>query len=175
MSLSEEERFAENTTVMVDLVHHTVTIAQQRGLNSIHPDLVKLAGIVMSKYDKHELIQGFIEKSHEECWDMIKIRDVTFFTKNASAIFKHLPTDKVDLFRDLFVKKDANGNSYISAETEKNLWDLFTSMIKISIKYIHKNRSPTTTSDGKKVYKSSFFDEVDIAKHAKNFNLTLTF
>jgi hypothetical protein len=51
-------------------------------------------------------------------------------------------------------------------------------MIKISIKYIHKNRAPLSQkidSEIKHFYERSFFDNVDIQKHAALWNVTLEF
>jgi hypothetical protein len=174
----EEERFSKNTTIMAQAVHESVQKLYNAGYKTVDPTLIGLAVTVISAFDKHYLIQGFIENSHEKCWDGIKRRDEIFFVDNASDIFKYLPMDKVNLFRDLFLTKDSHGNSVISQSLKNQLWDLFDAMIKISIKYIHKNRSPHSyqTYEGIiNAYRASFFDEVDIEKHSSVWGIKLDF
>lgn len=174
----EEERFAKNTTIMAQAVHESVQKLYNAGYKTVDPTIVALAVTVISSFDKHYLIQGFIETSHEKCWDSIKKRDEVFFVNNASDIFKYLPMDKVNLFKDLFLTKDSQGNSVISQSLKNQLWDLFNAMIKISIKYIHKNRCPYSyqTNDGVvNTYGASFFDEVDLNKHAGVWGVKLEF
>lgn len=174
----EEERFAKNTTIMAQAVHESVQKLFNAGYKTVDPTLVSIAVSVISAFDKHYLIQGFIENSHEKCWDGIKKRDEIFFVENASDIFRYLPMDKVNLFKDLFLTKDPQGNSVVSQSLKNQLWDLFDAMIKISIKYIHKNRCPYSyqTNDGlANAYGASFFDEVDLNKHASVWGVKLEF
>lgn len=174
----EEERFAKNTTIMAQAVLEGVKRLYDAGYQTINPTILELAVTVISTFDKHYLIQGFIENSHTKCWDNIKKRDESFFVQNASDIFKYLPMDKVNLFKDLFLTKDRNGNPVVSQSLKNQVWDLLDAMIKISIKYIHKGRAPHSydTDEGpRNAYGSSFFDEVDIAHHASVWNVQLEF
>jgi len=177
-SAPEEERFAKNATIMAQAVHEGIKRLYESGYKTINPSVIELAITVISTFNKHYLIQGFIDNSHQQCWDNIKKRDETFFVQNASDIFKYLPMDKVNLFKDLFLTKDSNGNCVISQSLKDQLWSLFDAMIKISIKYIHKGRSPHSyfTPDGPcNAYGSSFFDNVDLAHHANVWNVQLDF
>ena len=177
-SAPEEERFAKNTTIMAQAVHESVQKLFNAGYKTVDPILVSIAVSVISAFDKHYLIQGFIENSHDKCWDGIKKRDEIFFVENVTDIFRYLPMDKVNLFKDLFLTKDTQGNSVISQSLKNQLWDLFDAMIKISIKYIHKNRCPYSyqTNDGLgNTYGASFFDEVDLKRHASVWGVKLEF
>jgi len=175
----EEERFAKNAVIMAQAIHESVRKLYNAGYKTVDPSLVAFAAAVISTFEKHFLIQGFIENSHNTCWDCIKRRDENFFVENASEIFKYLPIDKVNLFKDLFLTKDANGNSVVPDSLKNQLWDLFDAMVKISIKYIHKNRTPYYYQDNNNIvfngYKSSFFDEVDINHHASVWGVKLDF
>lgn len=174
----EEERFSKNTTIMAQAVHESVQKLFNAGYKTVDPTLVSIAVSVISAFDKHYLIQGFIENSHEKCWDGIKKRDEIFFVENASDIFRYLPMDKVNLFKDLFLTKDPQGNSVVPQSLKNQLWDLFDAMIKISIKYIHKNRCPysyQTNDTLANAYGASFFDEVDLSKHASVWGVKLEF
>lgn len=175
---TEEERFAKNTTIMAQAVHDSIQRLYSSGYKTIHPDIIALAVTMISTFDKHFLIQGFIENGHDKCWDNIKKRDEIFFVQNAGDIFKYLPMDKVNLFKDLFLTKDSSGNSVVSQSLKDQLWGLFDAMVKISIKYIHKSRAPYSYSTPEGItnaYGSSFFDEVDLAHHASVWNVKLEF
>ncbi len=157
----EEERFKSNAIVM--------TQALQNGLQKLHQDgypvdltVVTLAAAIINGFKSHDLINGFIKKSHLECWDKIKNRDEDYFVNNVSTIFEQLPMQSVNLFKDLFLTKDSHGVSVVSESLKTQIWCLFDAMIKISIQYIHKHREMV---DGK--YTKSFFDDVDVEHHAK--------
>lgn len=175
----EEERFAKNTTIMAQAVQECVQKLYNAGYKTADPATISLVVSMISAFNKHYLIQGFIQNSHQTCWDKIKERKEIFFVENAGDIFANLPMDKVNLFKDLFTTKDAKGVSVIAQSVKDQIWQLFDSMVKISIKYIHKNRSPYSyqTSDGQVVntYGASFFDEVDIKYHAKIWEVKLEF
>ena len=137
-TIPEEERFAKNTIIMAQAVHESIKRLYDSGYKTIDPNIIGFAVTIISAFDKNYLIQGFIEASHIKCWDSIKRRDEDFFIYNANDIFKHLPMDKVNIFRDLFLMKDSNGKSVISDSLKEQLWELFDAMVKISIKYVHR-------------------------------------
>lgn len=174
----EEERFAKNTTIMAQAIYESVQKLYNAGYKTVDPEIVAFAANVIAAFDKHFLIQGFIQNSHTKCWDSVKRRDEKFFVENAGEIFQYLPANKVDLFKDLFLTRDPQGNSVVSQSLKDQLWGLFDAMIKISIKYVHKQRNPYSyqTSEGMfNAYGSSFFDEVDIITHANTWSIKLEF
>ena len=174
----EEERFAKNTTIMSQCIYDCIQKLYSAGYKTIEPSIVAIAVSVISAFDQHFLIQGFIENSHEKCWDGIKSRNEIFFVDNASDIFQYLPLEKVDLFRDLFLTKDSHGNCVITQGVKDQIWSLFDAMVKISIKYIHRCRSPysySTSTGMVNAYGASFFDEVDLVHHCQVWGVKLEF
>lgn len=175
----EEERFALATTQLANAVYESVLHLNKLGYPTADPMLVQIVSCTIAIFDKHYLISGFIENSHHKCWDGIKRKDEQYFADNAGDIFKYLPSDKVNLFKDLFTTKDNNGKSVICQQTKDDVWELFTKMVKISIKYIHKYRSPVAISNNNGIitnkYEKSFHDEVNLAYHAKIWGVTLEF
>lgn len=177
-AVPEEERFAKNALIMGQALHEAIMKLYQAGYKTVDPKLVEMALLVMGSFDKNYLIQGFIDNSHQECWNFIKQRDEEFFVANASNIFKYLPTDKVDLFKDLFTTRDQQGRSVVSQSLKDQIWSLFDAMIKISIKYIHKGRAPYScqSPDGiMKMYSCQFYEEVDLNYHSKTWGVQLDF
>jgi len=164
-----EERFHQNVIGLSQLVYDLVSNANSRGYKTIHPSTVEFASLLLMGYDKKSLIETFIKHSHKH-WDQIKRRDENFFDKNCHDIFKGLPMNNVNAFRELFMLKDSNGNHVIKAEDRDAIWDFFESLIKIGINYIHQNRKPSvkTDNDGKKlpVYTQGFFNDVNLEHHA---------
>lgn len=170
----EEERFSETAVQLSKAVHHNVNNLYNMGHKTVDPSLVLVVSNVIGLFDKHTLIQGFITNSHSKCWDKIKERNEQFFIENASDIFKYLPAGEVNLFKDLFTTKDKNGKDVIDQDTKDQIWKLFDAMIKISIKYVHKHRSPCSKNVDK-FYERNFFDEVDIIEHSTKWNIKLEF
>lgn len=177
--IPEEERFIKNAIIMAQALYEGIRRLNNAGYKSIDPNIINVVTTIISSFDKHYLIQCFIKNSHEKCWDNIKQRNETFFIENSNEIFKFLSVDKLNLFKDLFKAKDSKGNNIISDSLKNQMWNIFDAMIKISIKYIHKNRGPYSyiNSNGEIIngYNKSFFDNVDITKHAKVWNVNLEF
>lgn len=177
-AVPEEERFARNVTIMVEAIQESVQRVYNQGIKTVNPGMISLIATIITSFDKNYLIQGFIENSYEKCWDCIKKRDENFFIENAGDIFKYLPAEKVNLFKDLYLAKDANGNNVVPQSLKDQIWSLFDAMIKISIKYIHKGRAPYSYSTQEGVvnaYGADFFGEVDISHHAKIWGVVLEF
>jgi len=174
----EEERFYKNTMVMAQAIYDSIKKLYDAGYKTVQPEMVDLTIRLISAFEKHYLIQEFITNTYDKCWDSIKIRNENFFLTNANDIFKHLPMNEINLFRDLFLTKDKNGKSVVSQNLKEELWDLFDTLIKICIKYIHKHRDPYSYSKNDEVvncYGAIFFEEVDIDYHAKNWNIKLEY
>jgi hypothetical protein len=138
---SEEIRFANNVSVMGQAISTGINKLHKEGYKVIDPITVVFALSVIESHGKenpHDLIDKFISRSHEECWDKIKERDEKYFIENMSNIFNMIPQDSVNIFKDLFTTVDKNGCSVIPIQLKEEIWNLFDALIKISIKYIYK-------------------------------------
>jgi hypothetical protein len=172
----EEERFYKNICVMGEAIHECVSKLYGKGYKTVDPQIILLALEVMSVFDKNFLIRGFIENSHSKCWNYIQKRDEVYFVQNSADIFKYLPMDKINLFKDLFLTKDETGASVVPQALKDQIWSILDAMVKISIKYVHKNRKPSINPKGEKVYLDPcFFNDLDLEWHAKNWGVLLVF
>ena len=174
----EEVRFSKNATILANALYESIETLYNAGYQTINPSLIQMAATMISSFDKHYLIQGFIENSHIKCWDLIKVKNEEFILKNSGEIFKYLPMNKVNLFVDLFTTKDQNGNFVISDDLKEEIWTILQAMVKISIKYVHKMRTPQCViinNNIENIYTSSFFDDIDLNKHCKVWNITIEF
>jgi hypothetical protein len=173
----EEERFFENSFVMADAIKHALREFAKRGHTQASPMMIDMAMAFLSKYDRHELIQKFIDNGHQECWDKIKERDEEFFIANSKVIFSYLPDTILSIFADLFRARDSSGILIMDDEFKAGVWRILDALIKISIKYVHKRRGPRIhTKNGKSYYDYTnvkFMPDVDIAHHANVWGLDL--
>ena len=168
-----------NIVPIINALSDGIGQLNRAGYQTIDPSKFEFAKHIIMAYDKHLLIQGFINKSHETYWDRILQRDEGFFIENAGTIFAELPTNDVNVFRDLFTAT-RDGKKVISENLRNQLWKLFDSLVKISIKYVHKHRYPISETDesGNNIvqkYRHSFFDYVDVANHASKWKVALDF
>lgn len=174
MEVPEEERFARNVLVMAQAIHEAIVRLNNAGHKSVNPQIVELAIAIIPTFGSKQLIEGFITNSHVQCWDFIKQRNEEFFINNCGQIFQHLPMDKVGLFKELFTAVDSKGNSIVPQILKDQLWRLFDAMVKISIKYVHKHRSPRSLNNVP-VYQKSFFDDVNLEHHGKLWEIAREF
>lgn len=155
----EEERFSKNILGLAEIIRIGIEELYEKGYDVIDPNIILFYTSILTTLDKHLLITKFIEHSHETCWDKIKDRDEIFFIENASSIFSYLPTENINLFKDLFTTVDENQNCVITQEFKNNIWCFFDSMIKISIKYIYKNPNK--------------FENISVNNHIQKWELKL--
>lgn len=170
--IPEEERFCKNSVVMIQAVAEGIRKLNSHNKNidlGIFPFIISF----INSIDKHYLIQEFIKNS-EPYWDMIKSKDEKFFVENSKEVFKRLPLEKVNIFKEIFEAKDSQGNNIISSTFKEQLWNILGAMIKICIKYIHKQREPFSNEEVHG-YNKKFFEHVDINKHAQLWNVKLEF
>lgn len=173
----EEERFKINVLDLTDLMHELATICWDAGRKDVDPNLIELAENYLDGYDSCNLIEVFIEHSYSH-WSQIKNRDETFFIKNAHTIFKNLPvsSEHISAFRVFFEAKHDNGEYVICEDDRDAIWDIFTSLVKICIKYVHKVREITlvqTPAGLKPRYKYRRFDKINLSKLSKDWDVKL--
>ena len=174
----EEDRFMTNVLDLTELVHELATICWDSGKKDINPSLIAMAEGYIESYDHVELIEIFIKHSHHH-WDAIRKRDEVFFIENAHEIFKYLPVDtnNINAFKIFFTAKDDNNEHIIDVEDRNAIWEMFDSLVKICIKYIHRVRGVklVKTSKGMRpAYKDKTkFPEIKVREHARKWGITL--
>lgn len=177
-NLTEEERFSTNVKGLTDLVHELTSLCWDSGNKQVNPILINLAGAYLSSLDKVELIETFINHTHEVCWEEIRNRNENFFIEHTNEIFGKLPVEQgnIDAFKMLFTAKDKHGEAVISGEDRNAVWDIFGSLVKICIKYVHRVRECYLfEKDGKMVprYRYNRFPEIKVREHAKKWDIEL--
>lgn len=182
----EEERFKTNLLDLTALVHELSTICWDAGIKDVNPTLISLAESYLSGYDKKQLIEKFINNSYEnpnaaedeDLWTKIYNRNENFFIDNAHVIFKHLPIDSsnINAFKVFFTAVDSDGKNIIIQEDRDAIWDIFGSLIKICIKYVHRERGITLveTPNGRRPkYTNKAFPNIKVREQSNLWDITL--
>ena len=125
------------------------------------------------------LIETFITHSHK-FWEEIRLRNEIFFIEHSGEIFGKLPVEKdnIDAFKMLFTSKNKNGESVIEEDDRDAIWEMFGSLVKICIKYIHRIRDchlaeNVETQKMAPRYRHNKFPEIKVREHANKWNINL--
>lgn len=188
----EEERFQANVLRATGLVKELISNCYDKGYKQINPMMIGLASAYLSGLDKNYLIDTFInhtkqvvkktdtaESEYEpECWRMIRTRNEKFFVEHSDKIFGQLPVEKgnIDAFKILFTSKNEKGEYIVEQPDRDAVFDIFVSMVKICLKYIHRRREPFLAEiDGKMKpqYKYNFCPEVKVMQISKLWKVEL--
>jgi hypothetical protein len=173
----EEVRFMTNVLDLTDLIHELATICWDAGRKDVNPTLIAVAENFLESYDPNVLIDIFIRHSYMH-WHKIHDRDEDFFISNAHVIFKQLPVDtsNINAFRVFFEAKTADGEYIIVKEDRDAIWNIFDSLVKICIKYIHKVRDAklVKTAEGiRPAYQNKKYPEIKVREQAKMWGIDL--
>lgn len=163
---SEAVRFHETCISFIDLIHELILELYEKNKTTINPSLIELIKHNIQIYNNMELINTFISKSHIY-WDNIRKREESFFIDHSNNIFGEISMQHVNTFKFIFQ------NNILSDIDKQCIWDYMDSMVRISIKYIHKNRKPVFNENGEKRYSFHFLPEVKITKWSKIWNIKL--
>lgn len=177
--LGEPERFSTNLLDLCDLMHILVTNCYDNGYKDINPGLILLAKAYLSNQDKVELIETFISNSHMY-WNEIHDKNENFFIEHTNEVFGKLPVDSniIGVFRTFFTAKDKKGEFVVSEQDREYIWETFFSLVKISIKHVHKIRECVLvqnpeTGRMRPSYKHNRYPEIKVMEYAKLYGLSL--
>ena len=180
--VSEEQRFSQTVKVLSEAIVYSVgkiyekvpAEATEKGI--VAPGTAQMIAMVVSGLDPKTQIETFI-KHTSKYWEQIRKKDREFFLVNAGKIFIPLQVInvKMSIFMDIVTLRDPAGEPVIHSDIEDQIWELFHSMVKISLKYIHRQRNPyrRTTPEGGETrgYWESFMPELDLHQMIENWGV----
>lgn len=173
---TEEDKFFHVMNGLIELIHELVCICHDDGYKIIPPELLIIGKTYLQEYNRTNLINNFIQYSYKY-WSQIKNRDEIFFIEHANDIFKDFGFQKeINLFSALFTTKNSQGQYIILSDDKDAIWEFFESLIKISIKYIHRIRGLKMIQTPKGLlprYQHNTFPEISIRKTAKIWGIEL--
>jgi len=136
----------------------------------ITTELVDLGFSCIESLDKDELIMGFIDKTHSLWKEISQGRNLQAMLEKSFILFGDIGEDKINEIARLVTIQDSKGG-----EDVEQAWKLLEGLVKISIKYVHEQRGPMTTKDGKQMYKDPvFMSNIDVEEFAKCYKMKLT-
>ncbi len=135
---AEEERFVANLIGLGKLIKEVVREAEAKGRSSVSTSLIDFVLGLIASLDKKFLLEGFIGRSHVH-WKSISDRNHDFFVNNCGVIFHGAPTESVKALSLLFVL-NSEGECVVPGDDMTALWEGIWSLVKVSIKYVHKNQ-----------------------------------
>jgi len=168
----EEERFRQNISDFTMLVRELLEDCSKRGTTTMDPNIIMVASAFMESYDPKTLLTNFVHYSYPY-WDKISKREEVFFRENCADVFKDIPMNHINTFKELF---NDEGDPVITDDDKEALWDYFDSFVKICIKYIHRQRGPKIRDIGKgpqRVYSRNEFPDVHLQKYAQTWDVKL--
>jgi len=173
-----EERFS---AVLSELCAHTidvVTYIKDSGYESPNPVLIELAKLFIDNYDFKVKIEKFIEESNTH-WDQILDKNEDFFIHNAGCIFSgKVSMENIDMFSSIFGLKNKKGKNVMDDESRQAFWSYLHSMVKISIKYIHDERSPYKIIENGEIiedYNYEYVEHIDVKELSRKWKIELIF
>ncbi len=189
----EEERFLRNLLDLADLVHELASTCYDAGCEDVNPNLIHMARNYLAGYDGDVLINTFIRNSGGETdetgdplkstatgeyWSEIKNRNEVFFLDHAATIFKNLPIDAkhINAFQVFFTAKDEEGEDIVIDEDKDAIWNIFDSLVKICVKYIHRIREVKYKDTGRGLrpeYVHKYYPKIGVRGLAKIWEIDL--
>ena len=163
------DRFYCNLLDFVDLMLEIIP-DDYKGFNWGLLELVKKYIEGYSEKKKKDAVVAFIKNSEKYWSKQIKHRKEVFFIENSSKIFSQFG-DKVNVFKSIFTDK-----TVLTEDDKDTIWQYIESFVKQSVKFIHENRKPTRTLYNQKyqnVYTSVYMKDIDISKHARDWDIKL--
>lgn len=165
---SEEVRFYSVLSGFMSLLESTVFDLFSAQKTTLHPDKVRIASKYISGQLKNKLIENFVVNS-EKYWGRIKERDEPYFFERIDEIFGS------DTFKEEMAPvKKIFADNLVSDDVKTSFWKFMDSLIKISIKYIHRERVGIL-KDGQEIYLGSCMDFCNVKEHADNWGVKLYF
>lgn len=164
---SEEDRLLINIDILVELIMEGIKLMGNEQEFSANIQQLQLFKNITKMMPTKTIIDNFIKHSHLECWDLIKTKNESFFIENAKNVFKSVPAPTIEILKKMFTETDKYGNQIMDQNYRDNIWKVLHNMIKISLKYIHRERK-LKFETAKTYY--NFFNDVDLLYHSQEWN-----
>lgn len=158
-----ESRFRSNVDALVSFVADAIRELEKHGKNFISIAKLNFTAGLINEFKDDFLIEGFIEKSYENSWEIIRTKNEEAFISKAAKIFSFLPSKETDIFIDLFTATTSSGERIIKQEMKDSIWQVLHGMIRISMKYVNIRRKDNP----------KYFKYIDLETESKKWNLVL--
>ena len=162
---------------ILDLVNLCINIVSNIIKAGVEPpcsvDILRLAHDYIKARNPDQIVTNFIDKSHEAWKDFDKKEEKLLFD-NIHALFPGIPQSQVTKVTEIFNVKDKKGELVITDKDKAAIWDFVEGFIGLSIYYIHQNREPILSENGKIKYTKVFYKQIKVSEYAAKFKIDLT-
>jgi len=172
MTTPPQERFKERVIQLCEFVKNILAEAKENGLETpASPFVMDLIINFIKKEDSDKVITTFILRSHAS-WDRAHAKEQDYFRTDGLKAFYGIPEKSLEDFNQLFDVKKADGSLLFDESTQEGIWEMFHSLIKNSVCYIHCQRDLKEDPEtGKKKYTKNFFPEISIKKNVEMWKI----
>jgi hypothetical protein len=169
MSLPPEERFKERVVQFCDFIKNILSEANSNGIETpASPFVLDLIKNFIKKEESEKIITTFILRSHNS-WERALSRERDYFRTDGLKAFYGIPEKNIEEFNQLFDTHKPDGTLLFDETIQEGVWELFHSLIKTSVCYIHQTRKPDPVT---KKYTQNFFPEISIKKQVDMWKLS---
>lgn len=159
-------RFFSNLLCFREMIEKSLRLEESEIITS---ELIDAAFSFVEQLDKDDLIMSFINKTHPLWKEISGGRNLQNMLEKSFILFGDIGEDKINEIARLVTVQDSKGG-----EDVEKAWKLLEGLVKISIKYVHEQREPTTKY-GKNYYQNpNFMPAINIEDYAKCYDLKLS-
>ena len=167
--LPPEERFVARVIDFCDFFKNLLTEAQANGIDTpASPFVMDIVKNFIKNEDATKAITTFILRSHES-WDRALAREKDYFRTDGLKAFAGLSEKHIESFNALFDVKKQDGTMLIDETVQEGLWQLFESLIKTSVAFVHQGRKPDPET---KKYTTAFFPTIKVKAEVEKWKIT---
>jgi len=163
-----QERFKDRVVQFCEFVKAVLEEANTNGIETpASPFIMDLIKNFIKKEDSDKIIQTFILRSHES-WDRALMKEKDYFRTDGLKAFYGIPEKNLEEFNQLFDLRKPNGELLFNDKIQEGVWEIFHSLIKISICYVHYMRKPDPET---KKYTAAFFPSISVKVQVQKWEL----
>lgn len=171
--LTVAEGFQVNILDLVNLCMNIVSNIIKAGVEPpCSVDILRLAHDYVKARNPDQIVTNFIDKSHEAWKDFDKKEEKMLFD-NIHALFPGIPQSQLTSVTKIFTVRDKKGELVITPKDKAAIWEFVEGFIGLSIYYIHQNRVPVATEEGKFRYTKVFYKQIKVSEFAAKFKIDL--
>lgn len=175
--LSYEEKFYKNFCDYMTFGEGILRDAYEKKHTTLSPNGISYAsGYACGKIKdngKKWLVESFVKKTNDHL-EYIHKKDTEHFIGILKELAPFLEEDHLNELSRIFTGKDKNGKGYIEEEDKEAFWEFIHSFVRLSIHYVHINRTPIKDGEGFK-YTTIFMGDIKVKKAAELFGIKLKY
>lgn len=164
-----EERFKERLVQFCEYIKGILQEANDAGIETpASPFVMDFIKNFIRKEESDKVVTTFVLRSFAT-WEKIKNREKDFLRTDGLKAFAGIPEKNVEEFNKLFDIKRPDGTPLMDDSTMEGVWQLFESLIKLSVIFVHHQRCPDPTT---KKYTKNFFPDMSVKKQVEMWGIT---